>query len=110
MSFDKRLALGILGTAMFIGVPASAQHQSLAQAATPTPTGPGPSPSSDPAKMEGARQRYQRGLQLFNEPNFEAARVEFERAYQLAPSYKILYNIGLCYEQLGDYVQAQSTL
>jgi Tfp pilus assembly protein PilF len=67
-------------------------------------------PATEAQKMEEARQRYQRGLQLYNENNFEAARVEFERAYQLAPSYKILYNIGLCYEQLGDYVQAQSTL
>ena len=65
---------------------------------------------SDDAKKEEARQRYQRGLQLFNEANYEAARVEFERAYQLAPSYKILYNIGLSYGQLGDYVQAQTTL
>lgn len=65
--------------------------------------------SADP-NIDEARQRYQRGLQLFNEGNYEAARVEFERAYQLAPSYKILYNVGLCYEQLGDYVQALTTL
>jgi hypothetical protein len=67
-------------------------------------------PQAAPDKLEEARQRYQRGLQLFNEQNYEAARVEFERAYTLAPSYKILYNIGLAYEQLGDYVQAQTTL
>jgi tetratricopeptide (TPR) repeat protein len=65
---------------------------------------------TDQTKLDEARQRYERGLQLYNESNFDAARVEFERAYQLAPSYKILYNIGLSYEQLGDYVQAQSTL
>jgi hypothetical protein len=64
----------------------------------------------DSSALDEARGRYQRGLQLFNEGNYEAARVEFERAYQLAPSYKILYNVGLCHEQLGDYVQALTKL
>jgi hypothetical protein len=83
---------------------------SLNETALAQPPDP-PAPSTpEGQKLEEARQRYQRGLQLFNENNYEAARVEFERAYQLAPSHKILYNIGLCYEQLGDYVQAQSTL
>ncbi len=88
----------ILGAAMFLTVPAVAQ------------TEPPPPQQQQDQKLVEARQRYERGLQLFNESNYEAARVEFERAYQLAPSYKILYNIGLCYEQLGDYVQAQTTL
>jgi len=69
-----------------------------------------PAPGGGDTAMSEARQRYERGLQLFNEANYDAARVEFERAYHLAPSYKILYNIGLSYEQLGDYVQAQTTL
>lgn len=109
---------GVLATAS----PALAQDAAPAPApaGAPAPAAPagnaptGGAASADnppsPARMEEARQRYQRGLQLFNEANYEAARVEFERAYQLAPSYKILYNIGLCYEQLGDYVQAQTTL
>lgn len=71
-------------------------------AATPT--------TAEGQKMEEARNRYKRGVQYYDENNFEAARVEFERAYQLAPTFKILYNIGFCYGQLGDYVQAQSTL
>lgn len=81
-----------------------------AQAAPPAGDEQNKPVTSEGQKMEEARQRYQRGLQLFNESNYEAARVEFERAYQLAPTFKILYNIGLCYEQLGDYVQAQLTL
>lgn len=114
-SFVKQTAFGVVGAAFLFAGSASAQATTPASG-QPTgpaaaPSGPGtPAPTSDPAKLDEARQRYQRGLQLFNEANYEAARVEFERAYQLAPSYKILYNIGLCYEQLGDYVQAQSTL
>ncbi|HTE43762.1 MAG TPA: PEGA domain-containing protein, partial [Gemmatimonadaceae bacterium] len=56
--------------------------------------------------MEEARTRYSRGLKLFDEGNTVAARVEFERAYELAPSYRILYNIGLCYKKTNDYVEA----
>ena len=61
---------------------------------------------ASPEKMAEARERFKRGLQLFDEKNFEAARVELERAYELAPSWKLLYNIGLCYAQRGDYVEA----
>jgi len=56
--------------------------------------------------MEEARTRYTRGLKLYDEGNTIAARVEFERAYELAPSYRILYNIGLCYKKTNDYVEA----
>lgn len=96
-------AIGIVTVSLLLCGEAAAQ--------SPPSTEPGAATEQpSEAKKDEARQRYQRGLQLFNEANYEAARVEFERAYQLAPSYKILYNIGLCYEQLGDYVQAQSTL
>ena len=44
-----------------------------------------------PEKMEEARERFERGLQLFDEKNFEAARVELERAYDIAPTWKLLY-------------------
>jgi hypothetical protein len=89
-----------------------------APGASTAPAGPATTPSAGSAaagapgaanpKEDEARQRYQRGVQLYGEANYEAARVEFERAYQLNPSYRILYNIGLCYEQLGDYVQANA--
>jgi len=92
------------GTVCAMGVWIGSTSTAFAQA-QPAPAGE----EQDPKILE-ARQRYQRGLQLFNEANYDAARVEFERAYQLAPSYKILYNIGLSYEQLGDYVAAQTTL
>jgi tetratricopeptide (TPR) repeat protein len=94
---------------MFIGLVGGPAFAQAPPAKDKDPTAK-PAEGSDPKKMEEPRLRYQRGIQLFNEGNFEAARVEFERAYALAPSYKILYNIGLSYEQLGDYVQAQTTL
>ena len=57
-------------------------------------------------RAQEARVRYERGLQLYNEGASEGALVEFERAYQLAPTYKLLYNIALIRLQLNDYAQA----
>jgi hypothetical protein len=57
-------------------------------------------------RAQEARTRYERGLQLYNDGAAEGALVEFERAYQLSPAYKLLYNIGLIRLQLNDYAQA----
>jgi tetratricopeptide (TPR) repeat protein len=60
----------------------------------------------DPAVVEEARVRFQRGVQLFHEGSFEAALAEFRRAYQIAPSYRILYNLAQVHFELHDYVGA----
>lgn len=106
----RRLPVRIARAAVVVaGLSATTLYVSSAEAQQPPPGGaPTTAPTED--KMAEARQRYNRGLQLYSEANYDAARVEFERAYQLAPSYKILYNIGLAYEQLGDYVQALTIL
>jgi tetratricopeptide (TPR) repeat protein len=56
--------------------------------------------------VEEARIRFQRGVQLFHEGSFEAALAEFRKAYQVAPSYRLLYNIGQVHYELHDYVGA----
>src|SRR3954451_15330684 len=56
--------------------------------------------------VEEARTRFQRGVQLFHEGSFEAALAEFRKAYQVAPSYRLLYNIGQVHYELHDYVGA----
>lgn len=74
------------------------------------PAGSPPASSGDAAggdsKMSEARARYERGLQLYDEGDYDGARVEFEKAYELAPSYRILYNVGLVRRQQADYVGA----
>jgi len=56
--------------------------------------------------LEEAQQRYQRGRELYAEGDFQAALVELQRAYELAPSYKLLYNIAQVQYQLQDYAGA----
>ncbi len=95
------------------GQPAGPQSPQSPQSAPPAaapqgaPSGTTPgTPSWMSPRLEEARNRYSRGLKLYEEGNTIAARVEFERAYELAPSYRILFNIGLCYKKANDYVEA----
>ena len=56
--------------------------------------------------IEEARARFARGVQLFHEGNFAAALAEFGRAYQLAPSYRLLYNLAQVNLELHDHAEA----
>lgn len=59
-----------------------------------------------PASREEAQARFRRGLELYEENDFRTALVEFQRAYDLAPSFRILYNIAQVQYQLQDYAGA----
>jgi hypothetical protein len=70
-----------------------------------------PTMAADTANLvERARASFLRGVQLFREESFEAALAEFRKAYQVSPSYRVLYNIAQTYYELHDYVSAQRTL
>jgi tetratricopeptide (TPR) repeat protein len=69
-----------------------------------SPAAPAGQPT--PEKLNEARAHYDRGLKLFDEGAYDGARVEFQQAYDLQPSFKILYNLGLVHKQLIDYVNA----
>ncbi len=60
---------------------------------------------SDPTAE--AAQRFQRGVSLFREGAYRAALIEFERAYELKPNYRLLYNIAQTELELGDYLGAR---
>ncbi|MBK7580568.1 MAG: PEGA domain-containing protein [Myxococcales bacterium] len=70
---------------------------------SPTPSFADGSKADDQAE---ARTRYKKGLDLYEEGAFDAALTELQRAYDLAPSYKILYNISLVYLQINDHAGA----
>ncbi len=67
--------------------------------------GSGPSVARAQSKDEvaEARAHYKKGLDLYEDHAFDAALIEFQRAYDTAPSYKILYNLALVYLQLNDW-------
>lgn len=68
--------------------------------ATATPTVDAPRPEDE------ASQRFQKGVRLFRERSFDAALAEFTRAYEIAPDYRVLYNLAQVQAERGDYVAA----
>jgi hypothetical protein len=73
------------------------------------PAAPPAAAPSTPA-MEEARTRYERGQELYDDGAYEQALIEFERAYELAPAYRILFNIGQVAVLLNDYPKAIEAL
>ncbi len=67
-----------------------------------------PAPSKEQVKEAGTR--FKKGLDLFKDGDYQAALIEFRRAYELAPNYNVLYNIGQVYFQLQDYPNALTAL
>lgn len=53
-----------------------------------------------------AKSRFGRGVELYKEGDYRAALIEFRRAHELAPNYKVLYNIGQANLELSDYAGA----
>lgn len=57
-----------------------------------------------------ARKHFSQGLKLYKDGDFDAALVQFERAYAVKPNYKVLYNIAQSYFELRQYVEARDSL
>src|SRR5436190_21403021 len=64
---------------------------------------------ADSKKAEAA-QRFDRGLQLFDDGDTAGALAEFRRTYELFPNPVVLYNIGLVYAAMGRPVNAVESL
>src|SRR5262245_21739869 len=86
--------LAVLAAAVLAASPAPPRAQA------PAPAG------ADAAKVGEAQRRFQRGVDLYKEADLGGALVEFKRAYELAPSFKILYNLGQVSYQRHDYANA----
>ena len=97
----SRLSLAIAGVLLLI--------VSSPAYGAPPPDAP-PAAAAASSAGEEASNHFKRGLQLFDDSDYTLALVEFERAYQLAPNYRALYNIALVDMQLGRYADAARTL
>jgi hypothetical protein len=98
-------AAAIVAVLMMLASNASAQGEPPVTPAAPAPAAN--DPTAAPAPLEEARVRYQRAIELFDQGDYKLALVEFERVATLAPSPKLLYNIGLVHFQLGNYAKAR---
>jgi len=97
MNLVRWIRVLLVVTASPLFLTATARGQAPAAVAGSTPS---------PEAIEKAREHFQRAEKLYNDRAFEAALVELLKAYELAPSYRILYNIGLAHLEIGDYAAA----
>jgi hypothetical protein len=65
---------------------------------------------SSPAQRAEAKLHYERANELVLEGAFEAAAIEFKKAYEIAPRFEVLYNLGQAYLALGRAVEAADAL
>lgn len=68
----------------------------------------GKSPSAE-ARTEAA-ERFRRGIEFYESSDYGLALIEFERAYQLVPDYRVLYNVGQVSIQLSRFARARTAL
>jgi hypothetical protein len=66
-------------------------------------------PAKPPATSTEASERFRAGVRFYKDRDFAAALVEFKRAYELAPNYRVLYNLGQTSQELNDYASALSS-
>ena len=62
--------------------------------------------AAEPAAASEAATHFNRGVQLYREGNLDAALAEFGRANELAPNYRLLYNMAQVQAERHDYVRA----
>lgn len=106
MSFGRGQLARFVFAATVLAIPS---FTTLAQAGEPSALTAGDEPGGEDSVAK-ALARYKRGQELYTERNFPAALIEFRKAYEIAPNYRVLYNIGqVCY-QMQDYVCALQSL
>jgi PEGA domain len=89
------LASGFFLAQLAWGVTASAQQ---------------PTEDLKPLDTYEAHQHFSQGVKLYAEGDFGPALAQFQRAYEVRPHFRVLYNIAQCHYQLRDYVQAHAAL
>jgi tetratricopeptide (TPR) repeat protein len=87
------------GGAPAAAAPAAGDSAAASSEATPSPE-----------VLAEAKQRFDRGYELYDEGEYSLALIEFTRAYELVPNYRVLYNIGQVNIQLGQYANARRAL
>ena len=79
---------------------------SLCASSLAGPGGPRDAHADDDATMRVAKKAFERGEKLFALGKFAEALAQYQRAYDAKPLPGLLFNIGQCHRNLGDYEAA----
>ncbi len=58
------------------------------------------------AQPAQAGEHFERGVSFFRDGDYVAAMVEFKKAYEVDPNWRVLYNLGQTSRELRDYAAA----
>ncbi len=107
----RSLAVAVTASIALVAGPSRAQAPAPAPPAAPS-AAPAPSPAPDAPKVDvrEAEAHFHRGVELYKESDYGGALVEFKRAYEIAPNYRVLYNLGQTYFQLQRWAEALEAL
>lgn len=100
----KRAGRVVPGLVLASFLLASAGPIAVAQDKAPPADGAGGSQEKE------ASEHFRRGVEFSKNNEFEAAFAEFTQAYELAPNYRVLYNLGQTSRELKDYASALRSL
>ncbi len=110
MRYFESLVTVALAASLLGAPPALAQAPAAAPAA-PGATAAAPAPATaDAERTTEAARRFARGLAFYRDGEYRLAQIEFDRAYELVPDYRVLYNIGQVSIQLAQYARARRAL
>lgn len=96
----------LLAAVLLTATSAAHAEPASAPAAGQGPVEPGAAAEKN---LDEARRHFGRGVQLYRDRDFRGALAEFNRAYSIGPSYRILYNIGQAELELQDHAAALQT-
>ena len=77
----------------------------LSLAAAPAKAAPAPA-ADESGDVKKAKDLFQWGQKLYKQARYAEAIAKFEEAYSVRPHPVIYFNIGKCYEQLGETAKA----
>lgn len=101
-----------LALALSVASPVRAESPAAEPASPPAePDGAEPADPTEPPdpKAEEARAHHRRGVALYDEGDYRLALVEFQRAYEIGRSHKVLFNIAQVHYQMQRYADARIT-
>ena len=101
--FNTRVLSLVLGVALLAPADALAGPQKKAGAPIPASA---PASADDAGPSPEARAANAKALELSNEGKYAEALEQFQRAYDLSPSYVILYNIGRMARYSQDFARS----
>ncbi|HEV8548074.1 MAG TPA: PEGA domain-containing protein [Polyangiaceae bacterium] len=109
LGFRRFTSYSTIGALLLSALPAYAGNDAPAPAQGAAATPAAATPPSE-ATIKEARDHYEAGLALYSDGEFQRAAIEFDRAYELVPNYRALYNIGQVRIQLHNYARAMTAL